>query len=357
MTRQRRRVGVLTFHRCINHGSYWQARCLVDGLRARGHDAVILDHDSPRVNRAEWRCALRPTLPTPVPRADRPLYREKIAKFFTAISQLPLSPMFDLADPGAIEGFDSVLVGSDEVWNLAHPWYGGCPLFFGEGIGTEHLASYAASFGSYDRSAGLGEKWTDRLARFSAISVRDDNSRAIVSAAIGREPELVLDPCLQFLPRPEGEWSGPDEPFVAVYGHNFSHTFACQVRRWAELRRVRLVSISYRNDWADAQWIDAGPHDFAHAIARADAVVTNFFHGCVFALCNERPFVCETSGYREHKLRSLLTSVGAEAHLVSAETHCEEYDARLREPIAPPILVRVDELRTRSDGFLERALA
>ena len=24
-----RTIGVLTFHRCINYGSYWQARCLV----------------------------------------------------------------------------------------------------------------------------------------------------------------------------------------------------------------------------------------------------------------------------------------------------------------------------------------
>ena len=31
------KVGVLTFHRCINFGSYWQARCLVEGLRSRGH--------------------------------------------------------------------------------------------------------------------------------------------------------------------------------------------------------------------------------------------------------------------------------------------------------------------------------
>ena len=37
------RVGVLTFHRCINYGSYWQARCLVEAIAARGHDAVLLD--------------------------------------------------------------------------------------------------------------------------------------------------------------------------------------------------------------------------------------------------------------------------------------------------------------------------
>jgi hypothetical protein len=49
------RIGVLTFHRCINYGSYWQARCLVEGLRERGHDAVLLDHNSACTNVAEWR--------------------------------------------------------------------------------------------------------------------------------------------------------------------------------------------------------------------------------------------------------------------------------------------------------------
>ncbi len=34
------RVGVLTFHRCINYGSYWQARCLVEGLRVAFPSAV-----------------------------------------------------------------------------------------------------------------------------------------------------------------------------------------------------------------------------------------------------------------------------------------------------------------------------
>jgi hypothetical protein len=78
-----RKIGVLTFHRCINYGSYWQARCLVEGLRAAGHDAVLLDHVSDRVNRAEWRCALSPLLPAPTAAPDRRLYRAKVDGFWT----------------------------------------------------------------------------------------------------------------------------------------------------------------------------------------------------------------------------------------------------------------------------------
>ena len=47
------------------------------------------------------------------------------------------------------------------------------------------------------------------------------------------------------------------------------------MRRWAQPRGYPLVSLGYRNDWADEQWLEAGPHDFAHAIMRASAVATN----------------------------------------------------------------------------------
>src|SRR5215203_4460279 len=137
-----KKLGVLTFHRCINYGSYWQAKCLVDGLRLRGFDAVLLDHDSPRVSLAEWKCGFRPTLPTPVPRSDYSLYRSKIEKFFTCFERLPLSRRFSLDNPHDFDQFDAVVVGSDEVWNLHHPWYGKYPIFYGDGLNADRLVSY-----------------------------------------------------------------------------------------------------------------------------------------------------------------------------------------------------------------------
>src|SRR5207237_1037482 len=110
-------VGVLTFHRCINYGSYWQARCLVEGLSTLGKHAVLLDHDSPSLNRVEWRCALQPLLPARVPRSDMPSYASKARSFLRALEHLPRSRRFRLEYPPALENFDLVVVGSDEVWN------------------------------------------------------------------------------------------------------------------------------------------------------------------------------------------------------------------------------------------------
>jgi hypothetical protein len=120
----------------------------------------------------------------------------------------------------------------------------------------------AGSFGNYDAAQGLDEVWADRLRAFHAISVQDDNSRDIVAEAIGSRPEMVLDPCLLFPPSAEGAWTGPDQPFSVVYGHNFSSWFVDAIRRAAKDRGLLTVSVSYRNDRADLQWIDAGPQDF-----------------------------------------------------------------------------------------------
>ncbi len=348
------KIGVLTFHRCINYGSFWQARCLVEGLQKRGHNAVLLDHHSPRVNFREWKCALRPTWPTPIPLADYAGYLQKTRKFFAAFETLPLSPRFDLENPQAMGEYDLVVVGSDEVWNLRHPWYAGSTLFYGVGVRAPRLISYAASFGNYDASEGLPEAWAERLRHFNSISVRDDNSRTIIENALGFVPITVLDPCLQF--PLEVESKAPFKNYVALYGHNFSPHFIKNVQQWAHKNSLQTVSIGYRNDWADEQWLEASPQDFASFMANAQAVTTNFFHGCVFALRNHKPFVCETTSYRFHKVRDLMTTVGGQAHLMNEDSPFADYAARLNEPLSTQIERNIADLRQSSDAFLDATI-
>lgn len=351
------KLGILTFHSCINYGSFWQTRCLIDGLRSLGADPVILDHRSSRIRRAEWRCAFQPLLPARSSLSDLPLYSSKIRKFLAAIESYPLSRAFEIDNPAEIERFDLVLVGSDEVWNLSHPWYGGCPIFYGDGVPARRLASYAATFGNHPAATGLEIYWADKLRRFDDISVRDANSRTIIERELGRNATLVLDPCLQFpgsTRRCRGIGNTP--PYVAVYGHSFPGWFQGAVRRWAASRSLPLVSIGYRNDWADEQWLDAGPYEFAGFIADAEAVVTNFFHGCVFSLLNRKPFACTLSDYRSNKIRDLARTVGAERHLVSENTPQATYAALLGDVLDPGVADRVAKLRLQSEAYLANVL-
>jgi len=348
------KTGVLTFHRCINYGSYWQARCLLDGLRSLGHDAVLLDHASARVDHAEWKCALRPV---PGQRGDRAAYRRKVSRFFEAFEALPRSPRFPLDAPERMPESDAVVVGSDEVWNLSHPWYGRVPIFYGEGLKAPLKIAYAASFGHHDEPGGLDRAWAQRLRAFDAICVRDEASRSIVSRALGTDVPVVLDPCLAFPPARDESWRSPEEhACVALYGHGFSPGFAGSVHAWARRRGWPVVSIGYRNDWADRQWIDAGPHEFAEFMANAGAVATTFFHGCVFALRFQRPFACEASWYRGTKLRCLMRQVGGERHLVDASGATQDISRLLDEPLAAGIESRIESLRSASHEILREAL-
>jgi hypothetical protein len=133
---------------------------------------------------------LQPKLPQRTPRSELSAYGRKTRKFVEAISRLPLSRRFSLNDPQAAGDYDAIVVGSDEVWNFRHPWYGSKPIFFGDGLQTERLVSYAASFGNHSAWDGIHPEWARKLSRFSAISVRDENSRELVNGGTDREPPI-----------------------------------------------------------------------------------------------------------------------------------------------------------------------
>lgn len=349
------RVGVLTFHRPINYGSYWQARCLTEGLRTIGYEAEIIDHDTPASRAAERRISLRPTLPTSVPREDVPRYKAKIRSFEESHCHLPRSGATSLDRLHELEPYDAVVVGSDEVWNLRHPLFGSRVAFFGVGLPAPRVISYAASFGNYSCWEGLGVPWPELLSRFHAISVRDENSWWMLKHALNREMPLVLDPCLQFPVRPGGP-SPICGSYVLVYGHNFSSGYSQRVRGWADRSGITLVSIGYRNDWAHEQWIEAGPLDFARAVIGAQGVATNFFHGCVFALAHKKPFATETSDYRAIKVHSLLEAVGGQSHLVTEGTSDEMLAELLTRQPATAIEDQIGRLREVSSRYLSEAL-
>ena len=120
---------------------------------------------------------------------------------------------------------------------------------------------------------------------------------------------------------------------------------------------MRVVSIGYRNALADEQRLDAGPAEFAALMAGAAAVVTNFFHGCVFALLNGKPFATAPSAYRFNKVRDLTAAVGATDRILASDAVDTQLDALLAAPPPPRVADAIAGLRARSHAFLDAALA
>lgn len=351
------KVGVLTFHKCVNYGSYWQARCLVEWLESRGHEVELMDHDCPCVSRAEARCALQPKLPLRTPQHELKGYALKTRRFVEAVKRLPLSRKFPLHEPGSARSYDAIIVGSDEVWNFRHPWYGSKPIFFGDGLMARRLISYAASFGNHGARDGISPLFARKLARFSALSVRDRNSFDLVRSGTRRDPELVVDPCLLFPPPAQARARGGGGKYALVYGHGFPTWLKSAARRWSERAGVRLLSVGYSNDFADEQRISEGPAEFAELVAGASAVLTNFFHGCVFALLNGKPWATVPSDYRSIKIPDLASMIGANRRIVDENTDDQRFAELLGTPVSKSVLSRIGELQAISETYLDEALA
>ena len=96
-----------------------------------------------------------------------------------------------------IDDYDVVICGSDEIWNIYSPTRGFDPTFFFDFIDKTKTkkSSYAASFGftSSLKQDDL-QSISNFLPEFSYISVRDSNSKKIVSEIYDGPISKVLDP-------------------------------------------------------------------------------------------------------------------------------------------------------------------
>jgi len=111
----------------------------------------------------------------------------------------------------------------------------------------------------------------------------------------------------------------------------------------------------YRNSWADDQYIQAGPREFAGLIAGAMAVITNFFHGCVFSLINHKPFACVPSDYRSNKVRDLLEMLGASERLM-VEGSAGPLHEVLARPASSATYDIIRDMRRTSARYLQHVL-
>jgi hypothetical protein len=89
-------------------------------------------------------------------------------------------------------------------------------------------------------------------------------------------------------------------------------------------------------------------------MAGARAVITNFFHGCVFAVLHGKPWATVPSDYRSIKIPDLAAVIGAEHRLLDEQAS----DAELADLLATPeVFGRIEQHRERSEAYLNAALA
>lgn len=301
------KIGTITYWESQeNYGQLLQCYALLHFLRQMGHDAFLIKYLSSSTKRP-----LIQRLKSHILYAVRPAYRQQ-AKMWKRLNKIereearkhprhfdefrrnhiPSTPYaFTAAQlrstpPKA----DAYVCGSDQIWaNLD-------PVFFLQ-FGSPHAKriAFAPSFGSLHPSPKLEKRARSYLEKFDFLSSRERSGIELLCKLGYPEASLQPDPTL-LLPattyRKIEVKPKSDKPYLFLYLlgnetdvsvddiHAFAHTHHLQVRYVASQGRIDEFPKLYPTV---EEWLGL--------LDNAAYVITNSFHGTVFCLHFNRPFL------------------------------------------------------------------
>lgn len=375
-------VGILTFHFSDNYGAALQAYALRRWLTEQGHRASFIDYRPAHIEHGG-----RLSLPTSPARLKAnlkvaylalssfvhrhfgdPGQREKFVRFRERFLDVRSggAPGDNGASLAAAQAFDLIVAGSDQIWSPSQH-FGFDPnyfLAFAEPFRARKIA-YAASFGRDQVSSTEAAQLPDLLQHFDAISVREASGVALVAQATGRTPDNVPDPTLLhsgYAELTERAPGGHEGPYLFCYGLRSPDN----IRQTAEqvARRLNCPILSPHNPhrrWAEiGRTVYPDPGEWVALLQRARFVVTNSFHGTVFALLSRQPFIVAglTGDKAPANARALhlLRAVGLERRFAPSFS-AQNVDALLAQEIDwAEVDRRLQALRQAGQRFLSTQL-
>lgn len=296
-----KKVAVLTTHRANNFGAVLQAFALVMAIKRIGAEGVVLDWRCPHYEwqyHKAWRIHRNP-----IPAFQyllRYFLKENHArKLFSEFrDQIPMSePIYKRMDLYKYEDFfDSVIVGSDQVWNPINS------AVFPQRFDRTYLLDFIKAKkkkNAYAASIGVNEIEPDELVSefvsawrsYNMITMREYAGAKYVEKMIKQPIHTVLDPVLLHdsdfwlkLARPAHEVK---KPYVFLYNVRCSKWLYQQAKNFARNQRTELVEVLVPGLTPVAggvRRVTMGPREFLNAINETSAVFTNSFHASAFSV-------------------------------------------------------------------------
>lgn len=321
-------IGIISMYRVPNYGSYLQSLGLLKMLQELGCYTELLDYrpEPPITPHSSlyfslWRLKKVPAIDFAIDKLALFLHRDS---FILSYKQEYLPELGVGYVPNYQDVVDVAIIGSDEVFNCLQTGFnvGFSPMLFGEGVRASRIASYAASFGSTTigalRDYGVAERVASWLSRFAAISVRDSNSKSIVDELLGTNvAQIHLDPVLV------SDYELPNlsldiGPYAVLYTYKhrlYTKDEINQIRNFCTRNRLKLISFGDAKEWVDEK-IKASPLEMLAYYSKASFVITDTFHGAVFAIKTNRNFAVLVRDDNRNKLEDMLMRLGQEDRIV-----------------------------------------
>ncbi len=326
------RIGILTFHNIINPGAYTQTFALMNTLKNFGNKVEIINYIKP----AFYIISLLDVCWNKNP-IDILLKTKRYLKYRKCHKRFNLNPKNFVFNPMKLktDKYDVIIVGSDVVWDYKKPnpssilrYFGMSsePTYFGIGLHPKKLISYAASCSTANMDDIPPNFVIDGLKKFSAISVRDKNSKNIVKKYTGLDGEIVLDPTFLF------DFSGyeilpKEKDYLLVYtfrSFGLSSGQIKQIKNFARQKNIQIIAINFRQKWCNKNVIAVDPFEWLGYFKNATYIVTTTFHGTVFSIKYNSNFCVIDNSFIHNKTHAILSELNLQNRVISDNNSIED---------------------------------
>ena len=371
-------VGIITYHHFYNYGTMLQALALQKSIEKLGYSAEMIDYiQDERVSKRQLLKARIMSIPSYclhfkhyyLKRKARKIKREEYIDFesFYAsnlnIGKIKYRGYEELKNNPPL--YDGYVVGSDQTWN---PYVSNCPkgnylTFVND---DSKKGSYAPSLPITEIPVGYRGFMRDELSKFAYLSCREEVGANLISDLTGRSVKHVLDPTLLFASKEWDEFADksfelPSKPYILVYllGHNKKHRKIIKEIANKSNTTVLYLPMSYPeilNKKIDKA--KAGPAQFLNLVKNAKMVLTDSYHGTLFAINYNKDFYSftkfsDTSRFSEnYRLYNVLGLLGLQDRLINSRV----FKSDLTSIDYSAVNEKLDRLRTDSLEYLGNML-
>lgn len=361
------KIGILTFHCAHNYGAVLQAYATQMLLKQAGHEVEVVDYrpdclvkpfrrfDASRLVGKDAVSTLRHIVSETLLVPARFKRYSAFERFISGRLQLS-ERVTSIED---LERYDSVLIGSDQVWNKKITGGEFDPMYFGGDPSKTRYIADAVSMESESISVEDAEYIKGKLGNFAAISVRESQLAGLLNEKCGAKAEHIQDPVIQVDPKVWDDLaapSGKDRPYILVYRLRDHESINPFVRRLASEMSADIIEV---NPFPDGRKLfrsrqSESVEGFLGLIKGAACVVTTSYHAVLFSTIFSRPFYCFRFGAgQDTRQSSFLAAVGLEDRMLPLGAQVPQS----RECDFRHASERLEQMRRQSADFILNSLS
>lgn len=309
------KIGILSMQQITNYGSFLQAYGLKSIIEYLGHTVEFINI-IPGVQLPEYKITKlhRFRLIWKRLKVKHPIKQLKATFRLHRRFNKEFKPELGVKQGINSSHFDTVVIGSDEVFNIAQTtWFGFSTQLFGEGIDADNIISYAACFGATSvkkiKELGLSERIASLLNKFSSLSIRDENSYNVIKSLTGKKANMHVDPVFAYDFDKEIRVPKVKEDYMLIYTYPGRMTNPDEVeaiKAYAVKKNLKIIAIANYFDWVD-EVVTPHPFEVLGYFQKATCIITDTFHGSVLSIKYNRPFVTIVRNMNSNKLTGLLS--------------------------------------------------